>query len=98
MKKISSEKLERVLWRECRETGTEVLYNRYTSALETQRHGLFLHVFLVAKSSRVCCVSRGGGPPAVVEFYLMTFDFQCKHFKEFSQVNKYPSSLYKLLK
>lgn len=56
--KNSSEKLERILWRQYRETGTEVLYNHYTSPLDTQRGGLFLHLFPVASQAE-CVVYPG---------------------------------------
>lgn len=56
--KNSSEKLERMLWRQCRETGVEVLHNHYTSALETRRGSLFLHLFLAANHAE-CAVYPG---------------------------------------
>lgn len=56
--KNSSGKLERMLWRQCRERGTDVLYHDFTSAPETQRGGLFLQLFLVANQAE-CGVYPG---------------------------------------
>lgn len=45
-----------MLWRQCRETAAELVYNHYTSALDTQRRGLLLHLFLVAELAELLCI------------------------------------------